>query len=55
MRAAQDAAMDHAGDGEIGPERGAPDDLVDAVGSDRPGADELPGAIRYDLANGALA
>src|ERR1700680_2809208 len=39
MRAALDAAPQHAGHSHVGPEIGSAGDLVDAVGADRSGAD----------------
>jgi hypothetical protein len=39
MTAAQQATVQHAGQLDVGPVEGAPGDLVDAVVTDRPGAD----------------
>ena len=41
VRAALDAARQHAGQVEVGAEHGAAGDLVDAIGADRPRADDL--------------
>ena len=46
MRAALDAAVQHARHDEVGAERGAAGHLVDAVGPDRPGADDVEVRLR---------
>src|SRR5262249_7485657 len=51
MRAALDLAPQHAGHRHVGAEIGAADDLLDAVGSDRTGADDFQAVtiIRHEI------